>query len=528
MTTPVHPIPTVGRRLAARPGLLLLALVLGACSQPPQPVTAPGDPYANGASHPWIRENAAASTVPQTRTALSELEYRTATNAWGPIEPGRSNGSYAEGDGTGMRIEGAAFTTGLGVHAGSELTYALDGTCTTFMAKVGVDDEVGARGSVVFEVIGDGTKLASTPTMTGGQPAQSLTATLKGVRTLTLRVTDAGDGIAYDHADWADAYVECSPVTVTPPPPSNTFTFQGIKAQPVGVSEAQGEVVGGKLYVFGGFDSLKSCCTPTNRAQVYDPAANTWTPLKAMPGTGVTHTGMATDGTRIYYAGGYVGKVAGDGSWSGQIFGTTDAWVYTPASNTYTRLPALPVPLSAGQLEYLNGKLHYFGATNPERTEDLGDHYVLGVAAGAKAWTRAATMPHPRQHMGSAVIGGKIYAIGGQTGHDEHLVTQSFVDVYDPATDTWTAAAPLVPARSHIANSTFVLDGRIVVAGGETAHNKTMANVDAYDPATDRWTALTPLPQARASSVAGPLGDGFLYTGGNATAQGWKATAQQP
>ncbi|WP_412028963.1 NPCBM/NEW2 domain-containing protein [Deinococcus yunweiensis] len=513
-------------RCVMRTGLLLaVALTLAACSQPPEPVTEPGDPYANGASHPWTQANASAPTAPQKRTALADLKYRNATNAWGPIESGKSNGSFAAGDGRDMRITGVPFMTGLGVHADSELTYALDGTCTTFTAKVGVDDEVGARGSVVFEVRGNGQTLGQRFTKRGGEAASTIEVSLKGITELKLVVTDAGDGIAYDHADWADAYIECSPVTVTPPPPSNTFTFQGIKAQPVGVSEAQGEMVGGKLYVFGGFDSLKSCCTPTNRAQVFDPATNTWTPLKAMPGTGVTHTGMATDGTNIYYAGGYVGKVAADGTWSGQIFGTTDAWIYTPASNTYSRLPNLPTPLSAGQLEYLNGKLHYFGATNPERTEDLGDHYVLDRAAGAKVWTRAATMPHPRQHMGSAVIGGKIYAIGGQTGHDEMLKTQSFVDVYDPATNTWTAAAPLVPARSHIANSTFVLNGRIVVAGGEPRHNATMANVDAYDPTTNTWSALTPLPQARASSVAGPLGYGFLYTGGNASAQGWKATA---
>jgi hypothetical protein len=30
-----------------------------------------------------------------------------------------------------------------------------------------------------------------------------------GVRILTLRVTDGGDGKNFDHADWADARVTC-------------------------------------------------------------------------------------------------------------------------------------------------------------------------------------------------------------------------------------------------------------------------------------------------------------------------------
>lgn len=316
--------------------------------------------------------------------------------------------------------------------------------------------------------------------------------------------------------------VQPPPVQPGPPPPAATaFTYSGISPQPANVSEAQGEVVGGRLFVFGGFDSRRSCCTSTNRAQVYDPATNAWRSLAVMPGSGATHAGMTTDGARIYYAGGYVGRIAADGSWSGQIFGTRDAWAYDPATDRYAELPDLPVQTSAGQLEYLNGNLHYFGGTNPARTEDLGDHYVL--KAGAGAWTPAAPLPLPRHHMGSAVLGGKIYAIGGQVGHDAKLVTQSAVHVYDPAADAWTPLAPLPRARSHIGNSTLVLGSRIVVAGGETSHDVPMSDVTAYDPATNTWTALSPLPLARASAVAGAIGTGFVFTGGTSAASGWRA-----
>ena len=54
-------------------------------------------------------------------------------------------------------------------------------------------------------------------------------------------------------------------------------------SQPYNVNEAQGEVVNGKLYSFGGFDSRKSCCTPTKRAYVYNPVANTWSAIADLP-----------------------------------------------------------------------------------------------------------------------------------------------------------------------------------------------------------------------------------------------------
>jgi N-acetylneuraminic acid mutarotase len=78
------------------------------------------------------------------------------------------------------------------------------------------------------------------------------------------------------------------------------------------------------LYSFGGFDSRKSTFTPTKRAYVYNPVANTWSAIADLPYTpnganhgGVTHAGITTDGTDIYIAGGYTSNTSG----RGQIFG---------------------------------------------------------------------------------------------------------------------------------------------------------------------------------------------------------------
>jgi len=49
---------------------------------------------------------------------------------------------------------------------------------------------------------------------------------LTGVKELRLVVTGAGDGIAYDHADWADAKLECGPVA--PPPDRGISSVAGL------------------------------------------------------------------------------------------------------------------------------------------------------------------------------------------------------------------------------------------------------------------------------------------------------------
>jgi len=148
--------------------------------------------------------------VPAGRSYLSDVSWVGAENAWGPVERDTSNGESSAGDGRPMTIGGVSYAKGLGAHATSEITYFTDRSCTELTATVGIDDEVGDRGSVTFEVWGDGERLAATDVVRGADAAQTLAADVSGAEVVELRVTEAGDGNTYDHADWADATIDCS------------------------------------------------------------------------------------------------------------------------------------------------------------------------------------------------------------------------------------------------------------------------------------------------------------------------------
>jgi M6 family metalloprotease-like protein len=140
-------------------------------------------------------------------TYLSDLTPLSTLNGWGPVERDRSNGEMAAGDGGPLRINGQTFQKGLGVHAQSDVRYALNGHFTTFSAVVGIDDEVGDLGSVVFEVWKDGVRAWSSPRLTGRDAGVPVTLDVTSTQELRLVVTTAGDGNLFDHADWADAKV---------------------------------------------------------------------------------------------------------------------------------------------------------------------------------------------------------------------------------------------------------------------------------------------------------------------------------
>jgi glucose/arabinose dehydrogenase len=146
---------------------------------------------------------------PTGSTYLSDLTWESATNGWGPVEKDRSNGESAAGDGRTITLNGTTYAKGLGVHAVSDVRYRLGGACTRFRADVGVDDEVGSNGSVVFQVFADGAKLYDSGLLTGPAATKTLDVDVSGKSELQLIVTDAGDWISYDHADWAGARIEC-------------------------------------------------------------------------------------------------------------------------------------------------------------------------------------------------------------------------------------------------------------------------------------------------------------------------------
>jgi alpha-galactosidase len=104
-----------------------------------------------------------------------------------------------------LTLHGQVFAHGIGTHAASEMRIDLHGAATRFMAMVGVDDEVGRRGSVGFEVWVDGKEVAQSGVLRGGQEPKLLSADLTGAGQLMLRVNDGKDGITHDHADWAGA-----------------------------------------------------------------------------------------------------------------------------------------------------------------------------------------------------------------------------------------------------------------------------------------------------------------------------------
>ncbi len=126
-------------------------------------------------------------------------------------------------------------------------------------------------------------------------------------------------------------------------------------------------------------------------------------------------------------------------------------------------------------------------------------------------------MPHARDHMGYASLGGRHYLVGGRVGWDElygHLKT---VEAFEGATNSWVELAPLPVGTSEIFSATLVTSSGLLVVGGSTAGVTPSDEVWRYQPAANRWDLLTRLPAPRKGAVAARIGNRLVVTAGSAT-----------
>jgi hypothetical protein len=194
---------------------------------------------------------------------------------------------------------------------------------------------------------------------------------------------------------------------------------------------------------------------PTGLTDIFDPATGTWS--RAANDPEVTEGQYATllaDGRVL---------VAGGRSWLADSFWwyTPEARVYDPATNTWSRVAAMPEP-RVGRLaeRLLDGRVLVVDGANDE-VGRLPSPLLYDPLADR--WTAGAQLPADfRPHASVRLRDGTVMAIGDfdpATG-----VTASIR--YDPATDAWSALEPLMEHRGWGFTATLLADGRVLVAGG--------------------------------------------------------------
>jgi N-acetylneuraminic acid mutarotase len=287
--------------------------------------------------------------------------------------------------------------------------------------------------------------------------------------------------------------------------------------------ELYGVPANGKMYVIGGWGDGKA----RGVNYEYDPATDVWTKKSPMPHP-AHHAALAAVNGKIYAFGGFVAP-AGNAIPLGAAWEPiADAWEFNPATDSWKPLAPLPGKRGSAIAAEVGGKIYVIGgATTVEGSKEpfftaFGPARVLATNdvydPATNTWESRNPMSVPRNHAFSGVVNGKIYVIGGRTGHGFILsaTNTDVVEEYNPASNMWSIPKERMPtARSGGASGT---DGRrIYVAGGEVTTTELVGAfraVEAYDPATNSWMTLPSMPMPRHGVAGAVIGNRFHLVSG--------------
>lgn len=182
--------------------------------------------------------------------------------------------------------------------------------------------------------------------------------------------------------------------------------------------------------------------------------------------------------------------------------------VWTPRPPLTHGRVALSVVRVGGQILAIGGSEQFPGG--PPMGREVTTVEARPVA-GRGIWRDLAPMPTARANLATAVLNGRVYAIGGFGGSGE-VGQQNVVETFDPRTGRWEQSRPLPQPRGGPAAAT--LGGLLYVVGGEIplphGRFKIVNSMVVYNPRNNTWRNAAPMPTARENFTTVTSG-GFLY-----------------
>jgi N-acetylneuraminic acid mutarotase len=259
----------------------------------------------------------------------------------------------------------------------------------------------------------------------------------------------------------------------------------------------------------GGGDSVFASYLPD--VEIYDPATDSWQTGMPMPNARAGHT-AAIVGGKIYVMGG------------APAYQTSTATVdeYDPATGAWVTRASMPIDRVFHSAGAVDGKIYVFGGCRYAGRVNMGNPTGVDVYDPATdTWTQNGRMRSPRACAAAGVVNGKIYVFGGITGSDITGPSGNTADMYDPATDTWKPIRGLV-ARAW--SGVCAADNKIYVMGSGSMQG-CLSRTDVYNPTTDTWQTGPGMNKGKcfmgASFVSGRI---YLLGGTDAGAgQAWQS-----
>lgn len=254
---------------------------------------------------------------------------------------------------------------------------------------------------------------------------------------------------------------------------------------PVKRHEATYIGVGGRIYLLGG--------RRIQPVSIFDPAKTTWS-AGSVPPIELHHFQAVTHGKLIYVAGALTGRYPGE----------TPApfiYVYDTEKDIWRQGDAIPESRQRGSTANVvrDGKLYMVSGI---RDGHRGDHkpWFDSYDLATGEWQQLPDTPQPRDHAQAAIVGDKLYLIGGRKSHAPKNTmgdTTAEVDIFDFTSNTWSTCDANIPTERAGLFLTTVGEDILAIGGEALGQKKARSQVEAFNTRTQTWRSLAPLLEGR-------------------------------
>ena len=265
---------------------------------------------------------------------------------------------------------------------------------------------------------------------------------------------------------------------------------------------------------------IGSGLTGTDTISATSAAENTWTTKAALPISIDSAIGAATVNGKIY------------------AMSLSFNYEYDPTTDKWTEKASMPTPRANFAIAVYQNKIYVIGAYEYSCANEVYD-------PATNTWEIKAPMPANRTYLSASVVGGKIHLFSWE-GHDVYdvasdswtagkipyavigksvvvdnkiyVINWNITQIYDPKSDTWSFGA-VMPIRlgsaAVCATTGMMAPKRIYVIGGSPEFLYYTDVTQIYDPISDTWVLGEPMPTARAGSTAASVDDRIYVIGGS-------------
>ena len=269
----------------------------------------------------------------------------------------------------------------------------------------------------------------------------------------------------------------------------------------------QAVVANGKVYIGGGkASSDREVLAQT--VMVYDPQQDSWSMLQHY--------------MCIYFAMTVVNNVlalaGGEEVQSEDVTNVVATWDEELQEWSHPFLPMQTACDAATAVTHEGRWMIVVGGQN-NRGKDLNKVEILDTQCGE--WYYGAPLPQPFSHLSSAIVGDRLYLLGGFTRSRPsrrvlHVQLSDLIAKDDSQMPSSPTVSPWqsLPAESLFIGSTAVaLSGTLLSIGGDVRGN---TSILMYQPSSLSWIEVGTLPSARYQcvSVILPCGKMFVACGG--------------